>query len=147
MIFKTIKSTITLNFIEKAIIVFFGLSVFTSKAGLNISVVMLLLYFFFACITNRDYRTQVVNNNIFKLSITLYIVGLLSTLIYPTTNPDTIYFARKAAFLLTIPWSEPYAIQALRCGLVGILCRTQTLAHISPNHILIIMADHCNGSN
>lgn len=64
---------------------------------------MLLLYFFFACITNRGYRTQVVNNNIFKLSITLYIVGLLSTLIYPTTNPDTIYFARKAAFLLTIP--------------------------------------------
>ncbi|UXI01456.1 O-antigen ligase family protein [Photobacterium sp. TY1-4] len=89
--------------IEKALIAFFGLSLFTSKAGLNISVGLLLLYFICACFNNREYRQQIVQCKVFMLAIGLYFVGLLSTILYPTTGPDTAYFARKAAFLLAIP--------------------------------------------
>ncbi|MCG7584500.1 O-antigen ligase [Photobacterium sp. OFAV2-7] len=97
------KSVININFFEKAIIAFFGLSVFTSKAGLNISVVLLLLLLIYSCISNKEYRAQLANSNIFILSIALYVIGLLSTVIYPSSSADTIYFARKAAFLLAIP--------------------------------------------
>ncbi|MEJ2764490.1 O-antigen ligase family protein [Photobacterium sp. MCCC 1A19761] len=100
---QAIKTSINVAVIEKALIAFFGLSLFTSKAGLNISVGLLLLYFICACFTNQEYRHQVVKCKVFLLAIGLYLVGLLSTIIYPTTGPDTLYFARKAAFLLAIP--------------------------------------------
>ncbi|MGF1713493.1 O-antigen ligase family protein [Photobacterium chitinilyticum] len=97
------RSIVNINFIEKSIIVFFGFSVFTSKAGLNISVALLLILFAYSCISNKSYRAQVASNKIFILSALLYVIGLLSTIIYPSSAADTIYFARKAAFLLAIP--------------------------------------------
>ncbi|WP_028864320.1 O-antigen ligase family protein [Psychromonas aquimarina] len=97
------KHLIKIKSLEKAIIIFFGFSVFTSKAGLNISVVLLFILFFYQLISDKNYWTQMANNKIFLLSISLYIIGLLSTLVYPSNLADTIYFARKAAFLLVIP--------------------------------------------
>ncbi|WP_175577499.1 O-antigen ligase family protein [Photobacterium proteolyticum] len=92
-----------INFFEKAIIAFFGVSVFTSKAGLNISIVLLLLLFIYSFFSNKTYRAQIASNKVFILSIALYLIGLVSTAIYPFNTVDTLYFARKAAFLLAIP--------------------------------------------
>ncbi|WP_019616002.1 O-antigen ligase family protein [Psychromonas ossibalaenae] len=97
------KHLVNVNFFEKCIVIFFGFSVFTSKAGLNISVALLFILFAYLFISNKNYRAKIANNKIFILSISLYIIGLLSTLIYPSNSADTIYFARKAVFLLVIP--------------------------------------------
>ncbi|ELR63995.1 putative O antigen ligase [Photobacterium marinum] len=89
--------------IESALLGLLGLSLLTSKAGINIFSIALLLLFIIKLVVKAQYREELKTDSLGKLCLAVYIIGVLSTVIYPGTLEDTIYFARKGVFLLLIP--------------------------------------------
>jgi len=81
-----------------------GFSIFTSKAGLNISTSVLIVIFIFSLISNIEFRKKAFSSSITKVSLIAYAIAVLSSLIHPGNIDDIIHITRKSLFLVVFPY-------------------------------------------
>jgi len=81
-----------------------GFSIFTSKAGINISVSLLIISFIFSLISNPNFRKEAFSSPVTKISLMVYLVAVLSCFITPGNMEDIIHIARKSLFLVIFPY-------------------------------------------
>ncbi len=117
-----------------------GFSIFTSKAGINISVSLLIISFIFSLISNPNFRKEAFSSPVTKISLMVYLVAVLSCFITPGNMEDIIHIARKSLFLVIFPYlillfnnkrNKQSAIIGLLAGLsLSILYGLYSLLHM-----------------
>ncbi|MGF1751221.1 O-antigen ligase family protein [Vibrio cionasavignyae] len=119
-------SDATYNRITAFTVIFTFLTLFISKAGMNIAFILILLTTIIGALNKRPLLSDVKNHR--KLSFLcfgMYILGVIVTLLYPLGMQDLAWFARKGAFLLLLPFLIPMAEQhhnkAVKALLAGAL--------------------------
>ncbi|EGQ7758602.1 O-antigen ligase family protein [Vibrio vulnificus] len=88
---------------EYVLIFIFSLSIFISKAGLNISLALSLIIMLTKTINQSEFRYFIKTNLIAKLSIICFSVGLIANLLSPMHLKGAGHFFAKAGFLLIFP--------------------------------------------
>ena len=137
-----------MNIIEKNlnnILVFFTfLSIVSSKAGVNISLGLLLISLTITIFIRHKENTKLTNNKIDISFYSIFSLGCFISFIQHYMIDDLLYFISKAGFLLVTPQlvyllqrnkSSKIAIRGLSLGaFIGILIMLEHLSSVPINH-------------
>jgi O-antigen ligase len=103
----------------------FSLSIFISKAGLNIALVLALILMIVKTLTQPEFKAFLTTNKVARLSLICFVVGLIAGLLSPSHLKGMGNFFNKAGFLLIFPLfifhfsnakNRRYAIIAMLAG-------------------------------
>ncbi|GAB3529074.1 O-antigen ligase family protein [Photobacterium alginatilyticum] len=97
-------SDTTIKKLEIFLLGLLGFSIFTSKAGINISVTILLMLFLYSLISNSAFREKALSSPVTKISLIAYLIAVVSCLISPGNLDDIVHIARKSLFLVVFPY-------------------------------------------
>ena len=87
---------------ESFLVVLFAISIFIWKPGIYVSSALIIAYTCICFLRNKEYRHQYLNSNIAVVSVAMFAVGIVTSLIAMQEIDDVLWAARKTLFLLAI---------------------------------------------
>lgn len=108
--------------VETILILTLGASIFLSKPMIYISTFLIILLTISRTVFDKEYRTVLTNNKLFKLSILLYLTGVVFAIFNSATINDATWLARKSLYLLLIgPLSIAHTKKInITLGIIGV---------------------------
>ncbi|MCW8348063.1 O-antigen ligase family protein [Vibrio sp. ZSDZ65] len=116
----------TYNRITAFTVAFTFLTLFVSKAGMNIAFALILLTAITGALSKQPLLSDIKNlRRLSYLCFGMYILGIVVTIVYPVGMQDLAWFARKGAFFLLLPFLIPmverHHSKAFKALLIGAL--------------------------
>ena len=87
--------------LENLLVLMLGVSIFVSKPIIYASSGLLILYCLIRIVIDKPYGCRILTSPLTWASVAIYLLGVVATIIYPTTLEDTAWIARKSLFLLS----------------------------------------------
>jgi hypothetical protein len=87
---------------ESFLVVLLAVSIFLWKPGIYVSSALIIVYTCIGILRNKEYRHQYLSSNIAVVSLAMFAVGIVTSLIAMQEIDDVLWAARKTLFLLVI---------------------------------------------
>ena len=109
--------------LENLLVLMLGVSIFVSKPLIYAASGLLILYCLIRIVADKPYGRRVLASPLTWVSLGLYVLGVVATVIYPSTPQDTAWVARKSMFFLTfVPLYFAFAHKTNRnWGVFGVI--------------------------
>jgi hypothetical protein len=87
---------------ESFLVLLFAISIFLWKPGIYVSSALIITYTLILFVSSQNYRQQYLSSNAAMVSVVMFIVGIVTSLIAMQESDDVLWAARKTLFLLVI---------------------------------------------